>query len=136
MAAGQRTSSTRKALSMEYQAINLKRKLEQFSDHWAPKVVSQVNNYHVKLAKIEGEFIWHSHPDTDELFLVLSGELEILFRDGKVALGPGELFVVPRGMEHKPVANEECQIMLMEPAGTANTGEVVDALTALTDVWI
>ena len=116
--------------------INLKDKLGRFSDHWAPRIVSQFNDYHIKLVKVEGEFVWHNHPETDEFFLVLHGSLEIYLRDGKVKLNEGEIFVVPKGMEHKPYAEKECHLLLIEPAGTINTGGVIDELTAKDDVWI
>jgi len=116
--------------------INLKGKLEKFSEHWSPKVIAQMNDYHFKLAKIEGEFVWHDHPETDEMFLVVKGQLEIYLRDGVVTLNEGEMYVVPKGVEHKPVAEQECHIMLVEPAGTVNTGNVVNEKTAANDVWI
>ena len=121
---------------MNQQSINLQDKLSKFSEHWSPKIVAQMNDYHFKLAKVQGEFIWHDHPETDEVFLVLKGRLEIHLRDGKVTLNEGEMYVVPKGVEHKPVAESECHIMLVEPAGTVNTGEVVDERTASHDVWI
>ncbi len=121
---------------MEYSSINLQDKLGKFSDHWSPKIVSNFNDYHIKLVKVKGEFTWHDHADTDELFLVLDGSLEIHFRDGKVHLKPGELFVVPKAVEHKPVAEDECHILLIEPAGTINTGQVVSDLTAQDNIWI
>ena len=121
---------------MEYKSINLQQKLTQFSEHWSPKIVAQLNDYHFKLAKVQGEFIWHDHPETDEMFLVVKGHLEIHFRDGLVSLNEGELFVVPKGVEHKPVAENECHIMLIEPAGTVNTGDAESDRTAPNDVWI
>ncbi len=121
---------------MDYQPINLKEKLSKFSEHWSPKNIAQMNDYHFKIAKIQGEFIWHDHPETDEVFLVLHGELEIQFRDGSVTLNEGDLYVVPKGVEHRPVARNECHIMLVEPAGTLNTGDVVSERTAANDVWI
>lgn len=121
---------------MEYQPINLNDKLSKFSEYWSPKIIAQINNYHFKLAKVQGEFVWHDHPETDEVFLVLKGKLDIHFRDGVVTLKEGELYVVLKGVEHKPVAAEECHILLVEPAGTVNTGEVVDEKTAPNDVWI
>jgi len=121
---------------MEYQAIDLKDKLTKFSEHWSPKIVAQMNDYHVKLAKVQGEFTWHDHPETDELFLVVDGELDILFRDGKVTLQAGDLYVVPRGVEHKPIAAQECHILLIEPVGTVNTGNVQDEKTAPNHIWI
>ncbi|MFC9229512.1 cupin domain-containing protein [Streptomyces decoyicus] len=103
--------------------VNIADKLSQFSDLWSQKKIADVNDYEVKLAKLKGEFVWHTHEDTDELFLVISGRLTIRLRDGDVVLGPGELFVVPRGVEHCPVADEETAILLLEPVGTANTGD-------------
>ena len=121
---------------MIYQPVNLQDKLSKFSEHWSPKIIAQMNDYHFKLAKVQGEFVWHDHPETDEMFLVLKGRLEIHFRDGKVTLDEGEMYVVPKGVEHKPVAESECHIMLVEPAGTVNTGDVVNERTAENDVWI
>ena len=121
---------------MNYRPINLQEKLSIISEKWQPKIIAQMNDYHFKLVKVHGEFIWHAHPETDEVFLVLNGQLEIQFRDGTVTLNEGELFVVPRGVEHKPVAEEECQIMLVEPVGTVNTGDVVDKKTAPNNIWI
>jgi mannose-6-phosphate isomerase-like protein (cupin superfamily) len=119
-----------------YQAINFQEKFAKFSEHWSPKIIAQMNDYHFKLAKVQGEFVWHDHPETDEAFLVVHGKLDILFRDGKVSLNAGEMYVVPRGMEHKPVAEQECHILLIEPAGTINTGNVVDEKTASNPGWI
>jgi len=121
---------------MGYISINLKGKLEKFSEHWSPKIIAQMNNYHFKLAKVQGEFVWHDHPETDEMFLVVKGQLEIHLRDGVVTLKEGEMYVVPKGVEHKPVAEQECHIMLVEPAGTVNTGTVVNEKTAANNVWI
>ncbi|MDX9759714.1 MAG: cupin domain-containing protein [Bacteroidota bacterium] len=116
--------------------INLADKLSRFSDHWQLRVVAELNDYQVKLAKIEGEFVWHRHDDTDELFFIVAGELVIEFRDRSVTLGPGEMMVVPRGVEHRPVARAECHIMLIEPRGVINTGDAGGAMTALNDLWI
>ena len=121
---------------MNYQAIDVKEKLTQFSEHWSPKIIAQMNDYHFKIAKIQGEFVWHDHPETDEVFIILKGQLQIQFRDGSVTLNEGDMFVVPKGVEHKPVAEQECHIMLVEPAGTVNTGDVVNDKTAPNDVWI
>jgi mannose-6-phosphate isomerase-like protein (cupin superfamily) len=121
---------------MNYHPMNLQEKLSIISEQWAPKIIAQMNDYHFKLVKVHGEFIWHEHPETDEVFLVLSGQLVIQFRDGSVTLNEGEMFVVPKGVEHKPVAQEECHIMLVEPANTVNTGNVVDEKTAPNTVWI
>jgi mannose-6-phosphate isomerase-like protein (cupin superfamily) len=121
---------------MTYQSVNIEGKLSKFSEQWSPKIIAQMNDYHLKLAKVQGEFIWHDHPDTDEVFLVIKGQLNIHFRDGNVTLNEGELYVVPRGVEHKPMADEECHILLIEPAGTINTGNIVDEKTAAADIWI
>lgn len=121
---------------MNYRSINFRDKLAQFSEHWSPKNIAQMNDYHFKVVKIQGEFIWHDHPETDEVFIVLKGQFEIQFRDGSVVLNEGEMFIVPKGLEHKPVAKEECHLLLVEPAGTVNTGEVVNERTAANDVWI
>lgn len=121
---------------MPYTPINVHEKLTRFSEHWSPKIIARMNDYHFKLVKIQGEFVWHSHADTDEVFIVLDGEMTIHFRDGNVTLRPGEMFVVPRGLEHKPFAKQECRIMLVEPAGTINTGDVESDLTAKDDLWI
>ena len=104
-------------------ATNIKEKLAQFSDHWNPRIVAELNGQMVKLAKLKGEFVWHSHENEDELFYVISGQLLIEFRDKVEVLNPGELLVVPRGIEHRPVAKEEVEVMLFEPAATINTGE-------------
>lgn len=121
---------------MDYHPIKFQDKLAKFSEQWSPKIIAQMNDYQFKIAKVQGEFIWHDHPETDEVFIVLKGLLEIQFRDGKVRLNEGEMFVVPRGVEHKPVAEGECHILLVEPAGTLNTGDVVNERTAANDVWI
>ena len=121
---------------MKFQPINFEEKLLKFSEHWSPKIIAQLNDYHLKLAKVQGEFVWHDHPETDEVFIVVKGQLEILFRDGSVLLKEGEMFVVPKGVEHKPVAENECHILLIEPAGTVNTGDVKDGLTAPNNIWI
>ena len=121
---------------MEYIGVKFKDKFEKFFDLWMQRIVSQFNNYHIKLVKVKGEFTWHNHTDTDEFFLVLDGTLDIHFRDGKVKLDPGEMFVVPKGMEHKPSAEKECHILLIEPAGTINTGNIVNAMTVQENIWI
>ena len=119
-----------------YQAINLQQKLSLIREQWSPRVVAELNDYQFKVVCIEGEFIWHDHPETDEAFLVLAGELRIDFRDGAVRLGPGELFVVPRGVEHKPFAEREVKLLLIEPRGVLNTGHAGGERTAENDVWI
>ena len=121
---------------MAYMAINFENKLEKFSEHWSPKIIAQMNDYHFKLVKFQGDFVWHQHADTDEVFIALDGEMSIDFRDGKVNLKAGEMFVVPAGVEHKPFAEKECKILLIEPAGTVNTGDAGGSLTTADDVWI
>ena len=121
---------------MEIKSININEKLSAFSDHWAPKIIAQMNNNHFKVVKFQGEFVWHSHDDTDEVFIVLHGEMSIAFRDGSVELKEGEMLVVPKGAEHKPSAEKECKVMLVEPAGTINTGSAGGEMTAKEDVWI
>ena len=121
---------------MKYSPINLQEKLTKFADNWSPKIIAQMNDYHFKLVKLQGDFVWHSHDSTDEVFLTLDGEMFIEFRDAKVKLKAGEMFVVPKGVEHKPFAESECKIMLIEPAGTINTGDAGGELTAEENVWI
>jgi mannose-6-phosphate isomerase-like protein (cupin superfamily) len=114
-------------------AVDLAERFTRFADHWSPMVIARLNDYEIKLVKLEGEFVWHTHQDTDELFLVIDGELTIQLRDGNVAVGPGQLFVVPRGVEHCPVADGEVRAMLIEPAGVVNTGDAGGDLTARFD---
>jgi len=121
---------------MKYESTNLAEKLSLFSDLWAPKIIGQMNDYHFKLVKVHGEFVWHDHPETDEFFLVLKGSLNIELRDQLVVLNEGEIFIVPKGVAHKPMAQEECHILLIEPAGTVNTGDVLDEKTAPNDEWV
>lgn len=121
---------------MKHSAINLRDKLAKFADHWAPRVIAEMNDYQFKLAKVQGEFVWHNHPDTDEVFIVIEGHMTIELRDGHVELGPGEMFVVPKGVEHRPTAADECKIMLVEPRGTTNTGTAGGRYTAPSDVWV
>jgi len=121
---------------VEKNAINLRKKLENISEHWSPKVIAGLNDYQFKLVKVKGEFVWHEHPETDEAFLILKGEMDIEFRDGRISLKEGELYVVTRGIEHKPIAPSECHILLIEPAGTINTGTASGELTAVNDEWI
>lgn len=116
--------------------INFDEKLALFSDHWSPKIIAQLNDYHLKVVKVQGDFVWHSHADTDEVFVVLDGELQIDFRDGVKTLKKGEMIVVPKGVEHKPYAAEEAHVMLIEPAGLINTGNAGGELTAPNDEWI
>jgi mannose-6-phosphate isomerase-like protein (cupin superfamily) len=121
---------------MQTNKINLAKKLSKFTDHWAPRVIAEMNDYQFKLVKLEGEFTWHKHDNTDEVFIVLEGEMDIEFRDRKVHLSTGEMIVVAKGVEHKPVAEQECQVMLVEPRGVVNTGEAGGNLTAASDIWI
>ena len=109
------------------QAVDLAAKLAMFSEHFTPKIVASFNGHDVMVAKLKGPFIWHSHPDTDDFFLVLKGRLTIQLRGGEVRLGPGELYVVPKGVEHRPVAEDEVHILLIEPVGTPNTGDPATA---------
>ena len=107
--------------------VNLKEKLAAFSEHWSPKIVSGFNGHDIMVVKAKGEFVWHSHPETDDLFLVLKGRMRIEMREETVELGQGDLYVVPKGVEHRPVADEEVHLMLIEPAGTPNTGDQATA---------
>ena len=116
--------------------INLGQKFEKFQDYWSPRVVYEMNDYQVKLAKILGEFVWHKHDTTDELFYVIQGEMKIVFKDGAVDLSKGEMYIVPKGVDHKPIAEKECHIMLIEPRGIVNTGEKNNELTAKLNEWI
>jgi mannose-6-phosphate isomerase-like protein (cupin superfamily) len=113
--------------------IDLSDKLALFSEHWSPKTVAELNDYEIKVVKVKGDFVWHTHEDTDELFLVISGTLTIQLRDGDVTLTPGQLYVVPRGVEHCPRADDEVHALLIEPRGTVNTGDAGGALTAEPD---
>ena len=113
-------------------AVNLREKLALFDDRWSPRTVATINDYKVMLVKVQGDFVWHSHPETDDFFLVVKGELEIDLRERTVVVGEGELFVVPRGIEHRPRAREEAHVLLIEPQGTVNTGDAAESdLTAV-----
>ncbi|HEY7517548.1 MAG TPA: cupin domain-containing protein [Methylomirabilota bacterium] len=116
--------------------INLAEKFAKFSEHWSPKIVARMNEYEFKLVKLQGEFVWHRHADTDEVFIVVDGEMTIHFRDGDVRLHAGEMLVVPKGVEHKPSAAAECCVMLVEKAGTVNTGDVISTRTAPVDATV
>ena len=118
------------------EVINFARKFDLFSEQWQPKVVAELNDYQFKVVRITGDFVWHDHPETDEAFIVLDGELRIDFRDRSVVLRPGEMFVVPKGTEHKPFAENEVKMLLIEPRGTLNTGHEGGERTAENDVWI
>jgi len=121
---------------MDFTAINLAEKFAKITEPWSPRIIAQMNDYHFKLAKIQGEFVWHKHAETDEVFIVLDGEMRIALADGGVDLKKGELFVVPKGVEHKPVAAGECSIMMIEPAGTVNTGDAGGDMTIDAVEWI
>lgn len=116
--------------------VNLEQKLALIHDQWSPRVVAEMNDYQFKVVRLQGDFIWHSHVETDEAFLVLDGQLRLDFRDGHVTLGSGELYVVPKGVEHKPYAEQEVKLMLIEPRGVLNTGEEGGERTAVNDLWI
>ena len=121
---------------MKYHPINFKEKLKLIDDYWQPRVIAAMNNYQFKIVKIKGDFVWHDHKDTDETFIVLEGKLRIDFRDGAVELVAGEMFVVPKGVEHKPYAEAEVKMLLIEPEGVLNTGEAGGQRTAENDQWI
>jgi len=116
--------------------INFAEKLKKFSDLWSPKVIAEMNDYQFKLVKIQGEFVWHKHDETDEVFIVLDGEMSIAFRDGTVHLSQGEMVVVPKGKAHMPVAKNECKLLVIEPAGTVNTGDAGGEMTKAALDWI
>jgi mannose-6-phosphate isomerase-like protein (cupin superfamily) len=122
--------------SVPYKAINFAEKLGLIRDQWQPRVVAEMNDYQFKLVKLQGDFVWHEHADTDETFVVIEGVLRIDFRDGAVRIGPGEMFVVPKGVEHKPYAETEVKLLLIEPRGVRNTGDAGGERTAENDVWI
>jgi mannose-6-phosphate isomerase-like protein (cupin superfamily) len=121
---------------MNYRSINFRQKLGLFDEQWQPKVVAEMNNYQFKVVKLQGDFVWHDHQDTDETFIVIEGDLRIDFRDGAVHVCAGEMFVVPRGVEHKPYAEHEVKLLLIEPRGVLNTGHAGGDRTADNDVWI
>ena len=124
-------------MSTAYNAISFAKKLALFSEQWQPKVIAEMNDYQFKIVRIEGDFVWHQHADTDETFIVLDGALRIDFRDGAVNLNAGEMFVVPKGKEHKPYAEKEVKLLLIEPRGVVNTGDEGEIeRTAQNDVWI
>jgi mannose-6-phosphate isomerase-like protein (cupin superfamily) len=124
------------AAQAPYRAINFADKLALIHDQWQQRVVAEMNDYQFKVVKIEGDFIWHEHADTDETFIVLDGRLRIDFRDGAVHVNAGEMFVVPRGKEHKPYAEKEVQMLVIEPRGVRNTGAKENERTAANDLWI
>mgnify|MGYP001437225910 CR=1 FL=1 len=116
--------------------VNLSKKFALFSEHWTPKIIAELNDYQIKIVKVEGDFVWHDHSDTDEFFFVIEGTLFIEFESKTMRLDAGELYVVPQGIQHRPYAKEECKVMLIEPRGVVNTGEADSELTATNDVWI
>jgi len=121
---------------MNFTPINFKDKFAKFTDYWSPKVISEMNDCQFKLVKVKGEFTWHKHLETDEAFIVMKGDLTIQFRDGEVKLTEGEMFVVQKDIEHKPTAERECEIMIIEPKGIVNTGDTQSKLTAPQEDWI
>jgi mannose-6-phosphate isomerase-like protein (cupin superfamily) len=121
---------------MEYRPINFTQKFSLFNEQWTPKVVAEMNEYQFKVVKLKGDFMWHDHKNTDETFIVIDGTLRIDFRNGAVTLRAGEMFVVPKGVEHKPYAEEEVRLLLIEPRGVLNTGDAGGERTAQNDVWI
>ncbi len=123
-------------VSSAKQSINLIRKFDLIAEQWSPRVVAEMNDYQFKVARLQGDFIWHAHAETDEAFLVLDGQLRLDFRDGSVTLGSGELYVVPKGVEHKPYAEDEVKLLLIEPRGVLNTGAEGGERTAINDLWI
>jgi mannose-6-phosphate isomerase-like protein (cupin superfamily) len=121
---------------MDYKSINLAQKFALFAEQWQPKVIAAMNDYQFKVVKLKGDFVWHEHKDTDETFIVIDGALRIDFRDGAVHIGAGEMFVVPRRVQHKPHAENEVKLLLIEPRGVLNTGDEGGERTAENDVWI
>jgi mannose-6-phosphate isomerase-like protein (cupin superfamily) len=122
--------------AMQYRPVSFRQKFGLFQEQWKPKVIAEMNNYQFKIVKLQGDFIWHDHKNTDETFIVIEGNLRIDFRDGAVEVSAGEMFVVPKGAEHKPYADEEVKLLLIEPRGVANTGDAGGERTAANDVWI
>ena len=121
---------------MQNKKINLSEKLSLFQEYWSPRIIDEMNDYQFKVVKIRGDFVWHSHADTDETFIVIDGNMTIELKDEKVHLEKGEMYVVPKGVEHKPYASSECKILLIEPKGIVNTGDVKDELTLNDEIWI
>ena len=123
-------------MNKEVEKINLKSKFQKFTDQWSPKVIEEMNDYQFKLVKIENDFTWHKHDDTDEAFLVIEGKMGIEFEDQTIELNEGEMIVVPKGIKHKPYADKEAKIMIIEPKGVTNTGDIVNKLTSKGEQWI
>lgn len=117
-------------------AINFADKFAKFSEPWSPRVIAEMNDYQFKLVRLKGDFVWHSHEHTDEVFMVIAGSMQVGFRDREVTIRAGEMFVIPKGVEHITRASEECQALIIEPRGVVNTGDAGGALTAADDVWI
>lgn len=116
--------------------INLADKFSKFTKHWSPRIIAEMNDYQFKIAKIKGEFVWHDHKDTDETFIVIEGSMSIKFRNGEVKITRGEMCVVPKGVEHKPCADDECKILVIEPRGVVNTGDAGGELTINEEMWV
>jgi mannose-6-phosphate isomerase-like protein (cupin superfamily) len=125
-----------KELFMRIDIVNISQKFSLIKEQWDPKIIAQLNDYHFKIAKIQGEFVWHSHPETDEVFLVMDGEMVIHLKEDDLILKKGEMCVIPKGVEHKPAAVNECQLMMVEPAGTINTGDAGGDRTIEDSAWI
>ena len=121
---------------MASEVINFAEKFRKFSEHWSPRVIAEMNDYQFKLVKLQGDFVWHAHEDTDEVFIVVQGEMQVGFRDRDVTVRAGEMFVVPRGVEHITRAARECHALVIEPRGVVNTGQAGGVLTAPNDVWV
>ena len=121
---------------MKHSPINFNEKFSKFDEQWQPKVIAEMNDYQFKIARVEGEFVWHIHPETDETFIIIEGSLDLELRDGVVTINAGEMFVIPKGVEHRPIANSECKIMMIEPKGSVNTGDEESSLTAENDIWV
>jgi len=119
-----------------YKSLNFAQKIDLIDKHWSPRVIAEMNDYQFKVVKLLGDFIWHDHADTDETFIVLEGQLRIDFRDGHVLISAGEMYVVPKGIEHKPSAEQEVKLLLIEPKGVLNTGSEGGERTAVNDLWI
>ena len=121
---------------MSSKKINFKEKYSKFKKHWSPRIIAEMNDYQFKLDKIKGQFVWHDHKETDETFIVIEGEMILKFRDSEVKLSAGEMYVVPKGIEHKPCAKKECKILVVEPRGVINTGDTCGRLTINEEMWI
>jgi len=121
---------------MAAEVINFAKKLAKFSEHWSPRVVAEMNDYQFKLVKLQGEFVWHTHKDTDEVFIVIEGEMQVGLRDRDVTIRAGEMFVVPQGVDHITRAAHECHALVIEPRGVVNTGDTVGVMTAPNDLWV